>query len=176
MTVCCYIYANCTTTRHILVCRKYTDIFTTVVGTPSFVNTILHHTQCRTTVLQQISVVPVNKVDRVALVPCTLATKSTVSATKLNVSATMFNEVVERSTLLPVQQSRPCWIQLRCQCAPGSKTLDSLCPNKLCDLVRLIYASHDPSIHLFISKMSTLRYFWMTEFLCLLIALTVEVL
>ena len=41
----------------ILVCRKYTDIFTTVVGTPSFVNTILHHTQCRTTVLQPISVV-----------------------------------------------------------------------------------------------------------------------
>jgi len=52
------------------------------------------------------------KVDRVALAPNTLATKTTVSASKLNYAATVDFVAV----LLPVsatvdfQQSRPCWI------------------------------------------------------------------
>jgi len=70
-----------------------------------------------------------DKVSRVALAPYTLATKLTVSATKLNVLATKSTAtncwIHVVADLLPVsatvnfQQSRLCWIQLCRHCVPG---------------------------------------------------------
>jgi len=83
----------------------------------------------------------VDKVDRVALAPSTLATKSTLSRTELNVSATKSTATRCRihvvAGLLPVsatvdfQQSRPCLIQLCRQCVPGLRLRDRCADNTI---------------------------------------------
>ena len=115
-----------------------------VINTWNFVHSYVVSAKARYTLATKLNstrstLLKVDKVDRVALAPYTLTTKSTVSTTKSTATSCQIHVVADLlpkpkqsrpyvdfvAVLLPVsatvdfQQTRPCWIQLCCQCVPG---------------------------------------------------------
>jgi len=94
----------------------------------------------------------------------------------IQVVAEQISNKVERSTKLPVQQSRPCWIQLCCQCVPGFSELISYFITKSSLMVRKIWLTAMTTNLRVLSDCDVRKDdTWLTYWLCCIIVIIVSV-